>query len=125
MDNCASFEAMVGDGKYHPFACLGNNEFVLSYSRYEAVEDPSDGYRSCLGAVNRAFGDDYYSTVAEVTITYHDEEYKNEYDGTYRREVYKLTDRDGHVWLMFGTDNSDDYYPCFVFEYQPKPPSTP
>tara|TARA_Y100000310_G_C20125841_1_gene553567 strand:- start:51 stop:242 length:192 start_codon:yes stop_codon:yes gene_type:complete len=26
----------------------------------------------------------------------------------------------GHVWLRFGTDNTDDYYPYFVFRHVPK-----
>jgi hypothetical protein len=123
MDNCKSFEALVGDGKFYPFHCLGNNKFELNYSIYEAVEDPDDGYRSCLGAINRAFKDDgYHDTVARVTVTLVREHHKTDYDSEYAWEVYKLTDKDGHVWLTFGTDNIDDYYPGFIFDYQPKPP---
>jgi hypothetical protein len=33
---------------------------------------------------------------------------------------YDLTDDDGHLWLRIGTDNMDDYYPCFTFDYYPK-----
>lgn len=31
----------------------------------------------------------------------------------------EVIDRSGQVWLRLGTDYSDDYYPCFVFEYNP------
>jgi len=34
---------------------------------------------------------------------------------------YNLVDvTDGFVWLTFGTDNCDDYYPMFCFNYQHK-----
>ncbi len=36
---------------------------------------------------------------------------------------YRLVDvTDGHVWLEFGTYNTEDYYPYFVFRHNPKPP---
>ena len=25
----------------------------------------------------------------------------------------------GHLWLQFGTDNADDYYPSFVYRWYP------
>jgi hypothetical protein len=38
-------------------------------------------------------------------------------------EIYRLIDVDDeHVWLAFGTDQTDQWYPFFVFEYNPKPP---
>ncbi len=51
--------------------------------------------------------------VATVKVTYEE---------TGSDELYKLIDtEDGHVWLEFGTHNTDDYYPSFVFNYTPKP----
>lgn len=125
MDNCKSFDAIVDDGKFHPFRCLGNNKFILNYNVYEAVEDPSDGYRSCLGAINRTFDEERHrwDDDAYVTVTLVTEHHKTEHDSEYQWEVYKLTDKDGHVWLIFGTDNIDDYYPGFIFDYRPKPPA--
>jgi hypothetical protein len=33
---------------------------------------------------------------------------------------YILRDVDTHhIWLVFGTNNADDYYPCFKFWYNP------
>jgi len=37
-------------------------------------------------------------------------------------EGYEFRDiEDGHMWLKIGTDYADEYYPCFVFRYTPKP----
>jgi len=35
---------------------------------------------------------------------------------------YCLVDEDNHVWLVIGTDESDDWYPFFVCDYHPKEP---
>jgi hypothetical protein len=43
-----------------------------------------------------------------------------EYDDNYSNGVRFVDVKDGHVWLRFGTDNTDDYYPYFVFEYKPR-----
>jgi hypothetical protein len=32
---------------------------------------------------------------------------------------YQLVDDDDHCWLEIGTDNYEDYYPCFTFRYDP------
>jgi hypothetical protein len=37
---------------------------------------------------------------------------------------FKIVDvADGHIWLEVGTDNYDDYYPCFRFVYHAKNPN--
>jgi hypothetical protein len=98
------------------FYGVDNNCFKLNDVVYEAVEDEEDGYRSSLGCVETRdieskifFG----MPIARVVIESADE---GSFDG------YKLTDlHDGHEWLRFGTDDYDDWYPCFRFEYSPKP----
>ena len=35
-------------------------------------------------------------------------------------ELVVVDVEDGHVWLTFGTEWYDDYYPMFRFEYKPK-----
>lgn len=42
---------------------------------------------------------------------------RDEYNGD---GGYELVDVDGHVWLAFGTNYADSYYPRFYFEYNPK-----
>jgi hypothetical protein len=86
---------------------------------FEALEDESDGYRSYLGSVqlhdkqlkSLIF---FQTPIATIKII----------DNTNDRvkEVYQFVDVDpahhNHVWLEFGTDNADDYYPIFTFYYE-------
>lgn len=101
------------NGTYSFFGVC-HNEFKLNDQVWEAIEDPDDGYRSYLGSVERKDSNGIFfpNPVAQVRLTHED-------DGN--RDVYRLADvNDGYVWLEFGTDNTDDYYPYFVFEYHPK-----
>ena len=111
-----NFDSLVG--KKFKFYGVDNNQFKLDKVAYEALEDENDGYRSCLGAVvvkdieKSIF---FRTAIASVWLVY---DLEGSFDG------YRLVDvKDSHVWLRFGTDNSDDYYPWFVFEYSPKAPS--
>jgi hypothetical protein len=90
----------------------------------EAVEDPQDGWRSCLNylrvvkntswifpslAVNvRVWGGD--STTQTLGLVLPPDN---------ALDTIKFVDHKNHVWLTVGTDNTDDYYPCFVFRYTP------
>jgi len=98
-------------------------EFKVDSIIFKVLEDPDDGYRSMLGAIE--YSEDqsssifFSSPVARVKIE------------TYRGLVpdsegevckcYRLVDvEDGHVWLEFGTKNTDDYYPYFFFRHNPR-----
>lgn len=91
------------------------NQFQLGDVIFEVLEDESDGYRSYMKAVQivdqnakRKEGD----LLAEIIIQIAS---NSNFDG------FDLVDtHDGHTWLSFGTDNSDDYYPSFTFYFQPK-----
>jgi hypothetical protein len=118
------FESLVGE--VLRFYGVENN--VLCVARkgrrkkiaFEAVEDESDGYRSMLEEVREVRevrevpveGRIFFATpIAMVTV----QDADGEVDG------WKLVDaKDGHVWLVLGTDNADDYYPSFRFDYTPK-----
>lgn len=107
------FDDLVG--KTMSFYGVDNNWFKLDRKVYEAVENEDDGYRSYLGSVEVVDRKDlifFKRRLARVTV----EEYG---DGSFYGYVLRDVS-DGHVWLRFGTNNSDDYYPWFVFEYQPK-----
>ena len=107
-----TFEEMVG--KTFKFYGVNCNCFKLNTIVWEAIEDESDGYRSYLDSVVRINNTLVFSSreFARVRVEEDDNRY---FDG------YQLVDeKDNHVWLRFGTDYCDDYYPCFVFEYQPK-----
>ncbi len=103
--------------KIYGFYGVDNNRFKLDKKAFEAVEDPDDGYRSCLRDVvqvqlgNNIFFKRRLDDVAVWAVE----------DGYF--EGFELVSvKDGHVWLRFGTDNIGDYYPGFVFDYYPRPP---
>lgn len=122
--NC-EFEFYGVDGNCF---CIGVNgtRMVL-----EAVEDPSDGYRSYFSCfrteeVGRIF---FRSPIARVKLLAgglstrtHSEpvsaaelhEAQQEFSGWVLKDVVT-----GHTWLTVGTDYGDDYYPCFTFRYEP------
>lgn len=98
-----------------------------------AFEDPSDGYRSSLGALFvfpgalYNLGGNLCSDYIDVPVVGRMSE-PNEYDST--SDVLELIDtRNGKVILQVGTTNSDDYYPSFVALFNPEniagPPMTP
>ena len=122
-EHFASFEGMVVD---YFGADESSNEFKLDTIVWKVLEDPDDGYRSHLGVIE--YGDQsdsifFRKSLGKVRIeTYSDN--KECPDGFYEphdRVGYRLVDiSDGHVWLEFGTENTDDYYPYFIFRHMPK-----
>lgn len=83
---------------------------------WEFVCDPDDGYRSYCSEVHEVDGDGIgpfsSNVLAWVTVR---EAAAPDFDG------FELVDAVGHVWLLAGTDGSDDYYPSFVFNWTPPP----
>jgi hypothetical protein len=115
-DNHSKFDELVG--KKLPFYGVDNYSFKIGEDVFEALEDESDGYRSCLGSVEvkDAEGLIFFETpIVQVTLSAKD-------DGYFEGHV--LTDQNGHEWLHIGTENYDDYYPSFVFRYEPVVPET-
>jgi len=96
------------------------NSFKLDNCVFEAVEDESDGYRSCMAEVRMK--DDikglifFQTPLARIRVEERSEgRYNHEFEG------YNLVDvNDGFVWLTFGADDPHDYYPSFEFFYQHK-----
>lgn len=89
--------------------------FKLDDSVFEVREDPDDGHRSWLDTievVDHSNGIFFRYPVAIVEV-------KPDFNYT----GYKLVDDEGHEWLSFGTDESEESYPKFHFLYLPKPPS--
>jgi hypothetical protein len=110
------FESLVGTEA--DFYGVDNHCFKLDDVIYESVEDEDDGYRSMLDCVQineeaKASKIFFGLPIARVVV-------ESEDDGYFRG--YKLTDlHDSHEWLRFGTEDYDDWYPMFRFEYSPKP----
>lgn len=112
MSQCV-LEQLVG--REFDFYGVNNESFALDSEVYTALEDPDDGYRSYLGSVveehclmTLVFP---RHRLARVLLEVSPEEGVS---------CYRLTDVDtGHVWLEFGTNVWDSYYPMFVFRYTP------
>jgi len=112
------------------FYGIDNNSFCLGVGGskicLEALEDPSDGYRSYFGCfrttdVDKIFFRDPIARVKMVEVPKSDGGAKHFYSLNIDINGWQLVDLDdGHVWLVVGTDFSDDYYPFFVFRYEPK-----
>ena len=90
--------------------------FVLDGVTYTAIEDPNDGYRSCMEEIkvsdtpiiNNFPGQRVVATMRP------DEKYAN-------NDILDLIDVvTGKVVLSIGTDNYDDYYPCWVAVFYPE-----
>lgn len=90
------------------------NQFKLGDKVFEAKEDPSDGYRSYLGSIEvvNSDGTFFKTSLDQVKVI--------EKDTGYFKGYELVSMKDGHVWLKVGTNNNDDYYPYFVFNYSPR-----
>lgn len=114
------FDALVGQEL--PFYGVDGHCFKIGDTVWHAAEDESDGYRSYLGCIevvplnNLIF---FPLPLATVRVESFDELPEGACD---RDEGFRLVDSDGHIWLRVGTNDYDDYYPYFVFEYTPKQP---
>ena len=100
------------------------HEFKLDDIIFRVLEDPDDGYRSHLGVIE--YGDQsnaifFRTSLGRVRIETYAGDVDDGHGNSQNNQGYRLVDVvDGHVWLEFGTDNTDDYYPYFVFRHTPK-----
>ena len=81
-------------------------KFRIGNLTFEAIEDENDGYRSCLNEIQ----------VVENIRPVFRENVRITYDGEY----FQLFAENDKCVLKIGTDHHDDYYPCFVFEWEPQ-----
>lgn len=101
-----NFENLVGskaDLYYHNHS----NQFQLGNMVFEVIEDENDGYRSSMDHV------EIVSVTAPKRQKIASIEIKKWDTGS--ELYYQLTDENGFVWVEFGTNYVDDYYPCFIF----------
>ena len=111
-------------------ANTGGHTFKIDNIAFKVLLDPEDGYRSCLGTMDYSDNDEdifFCNCIAKVRIENYTQTRPCDYD-KYDDELvqtgYRLVDdEDRHVWLEFGTDFHDAYYPTFVFRYYPKEPT--
>ncbi len=104
-------EQIRPDGAYEDATAL---RFVLDGLIYVVTEDPSDGYRSCLGSVEIVEGPPVKNMFPPCRVL------ASMATGS-SDEVLELRDvTTGKVVLQVGTDNSDNYYPSFVGNFTPE-----
>jgi len=106
-------DKLLQPNKLYSFYGVDSQLFKLGSIVFEALENPDDGYRSYLESctITKNTGTFFNQPLANVY-------YKNTYSET-DIEGFDLIDESGHVWLTVGTDYND-YYPYFVFCYEPK-----
>lgn len=107
-----NFDKLLGE-EASLYYCNDSYTFQLGTVKFEVVEDEQDGYRSSLKdvfIVDRSAK--RTELLANIVIRN-----SSEID-----EGYDLVDtEDDHVWITFGTDHADDYYPCFIFRFNARP----
>lgn len=86
--------------------------FILGDTTYAAIEDPSDGHRSCLKGVF-IIKDKIANTFPPVPVVV------AQVNDAYRKISTVTVIASGRVVLEFGTDNWDDHYPVFVARFDP------
>lgn len=91
------------------YYCNDMNCFQLGSVKFEVVEDENDGYRSSMDYVKILSTNCVCENfLAEIKIIDISDDSKT---------IYALQDTKDNSfnWLEFGTENTDDYYPYFVF----------
>jgi len=93
-------------------------DFILDGKTYSAIEDPNDGYRSCMAdfVVNRegVKVKNIFPKVAVFCRMADDGEYET-------NDILEFIDMvNGKTVLRIGTANTEDYYPCFIGTWTPE-----
>lgn len=91
--------------------------FRLDGIVYTAIEDPSDGYRSSLERLFVSPAEKMRNVFPPIHVLARKKE-----DERYSvNDTLQLVDLvTGKVVMEVGTDNTDDYYPCFVSHFAPE-----
>ena len=121
-------DLVAGTGREFKFYGAHSCMFKLDSITLEAIEDPNDGYRSYLNSIvitkeeEGTPGGFFKTPLANVRIVSVSDPKKVDYsDYTDGFEGWAFIDADdGHIWLVVGTSNTNDYYPGFTFDYRPK-----
>jgi hypothetical protein len=92
--------------------------FRLDGEVYVAVEDPDDGYRSLMKDLTVAEDATMKNVFPPVRVIGRHRE-KGSYNDV--NDILELIDAGtGQLVLEVGTENTDEYYPCFVASFNPE-----
>lgn len=90
----------------------GTFSFTIDGAIFTAVEDENDGYRSAMDELRS--GGNIDTSFPAIKIFASMSSNPNE-------DILEFRDMgNGKVVLRVGTDNEDNYYPCFISEYTPE-----
>lgn len=93
--------------------------FRLDGKVYIAIEDPIDGYRSCMKGLKVSYRKLMKNTFFPIEVVgVYRERSRNGYDSAKVLEL--IATINGKLILEVGTEHSDDYYPCFVAHFSPE-----
>lgn len=90
--------------------------FCVNGRTWTAFENPEDGYRSSLGLIAMREGNYCSTTFPSVALTPR-LEFSTYKDAVLLLLVHPATQE---IALQVGTQDHDDYYPCFVASHDPK-----
>lgn len=95
--------------------------FRLDGKAYTAIENPDDGYRSSMESLFVSDNEPMKNIFPPIRVVGRKQE--NSRWGI--NDVLELVDTvTGEVVLAVGTENTDDYYPCFVGSFWPEAMAT-
>ena len=92
--------------------------FRLDGIVYTAIENPIDGYRSCMRKLSAEDGVDIDNVFAPVEVIARHRR-KGEHNSEEDDVLEVLDAKTGKAVIEVGTDYMDDYYPYFVAAFDP------
>lgn len=96
-----------------------NNSFYVKFTldgiTYMAIEDPEDGYRSCMEEIKEVKSKCHTPLPdIKVLISHNEGDYQD-------KDIMEMRDAiNGKMVLQLGTENVGDWYPQFVYCYMPE-----
>lgn len=100
--------------------------FRLDGVVYLVSEDPDDGYRSSMREIKAEPEGTYMNNVflPQTVVGVYKERrraFEHSYANDIACDILELRDVEtGLIVIEVGTDNTDDYYPCFVASFNPE-----
>ncbi len=113
--------------EYYDFYGVVDNYMKLGNLYFGGLCDEDDGYRSYMDDIylEPEIDNKFITKFTNHPLTQLRDEWVESYsDGEEYSDIYSFNgflfkDKDERTWIAVGTNNSDDYYPWYVFRYTP------